>query len=382
MGLDRYKELATKYLNKTISPEEEEEFAAWYNSNQEKPLIIPESFAKNEKAHWTRIFFKIKVELSFKKNNRIIPPYVYYVAASIALILVFSATYFYTDNDKPWKIVVKKHIKNDILPGGNRAVLTLADGSEIMLDNAKKGILANQGKTILNKSRVDVLVYQAPKNVSNSSLKITYNTICTPKGGQFQVILPDGSRVWLNAASSIKFPTAVSGTERKVVVSGEAYFEVSKNKAMPFRVVTNKQTIEVLGTHFNINAYSDESRVKTTLIEGCVKINYDDQTVLLKPNQQASINTANSVINIKEVDTEDVIAWKNGVFTFESADIAFIMRQAARWYDVSIFYDGKLPSKRFTGSISRNVNLSELLNMLKYTGINFKIEGKTIKVTS
>lgn len=382
-GLSRYQELATKWLNKTITPAEEQEFAAWYNADQENPLNIPADFAKDEKALWARILFRINQELKPKKKAHSMAGLVMrYAAAAILLIMVFGGSYIYLRKNRPQHLTFKNHPKNDALPGSDKAVLTLANGAKIILNTAKNGVLASQGKTVLNKAKGNILVYQAPQNLNNTALKAEYNTIATPKGGQFQVILPDGSKVWLNAASSIKFPTAFTGNERKVTITGEVYFEVTKNKAMPFRVVSGKQTIEVLGTHFNVCAYSDESQIKTTLVEGSVKLYSGTQTALLKPSQQAIVaNNVDVPIKVKEVDTEDALAWKNGIFEFESADIALIMRQAARWYNVDIDYEGKLPLKKFTGSISRNVNLSELLNILKYTGVNFKITGKTIIVT-
>jgi transmembrane sensor len=384
--LKRYQDLATKWLNKTITPAEEKEFAEWYNSNQDAPLNIPADFALDEDAHKARIYSKINEAIkSSPKTKRIFPLYLRYAAAAVVLALVSVTAFRMLHKIKREQLATinaKKHLKNDVLPGSSKAVLTLSNGSQIVLNNAKNGILASQGKTLLNKSNGNVLVYEAPKTTANAPQKIEYNTISTPKGGQFQIILPDGSKALLNAASSIRFPTLFTGSERKVTITGEVYFEVTKNKAMPFRVISGRQTVEVLGTHFDVSAYTDESHIKTTLAEGSVKIYTGGNTALLKPNQQACIaNTGNEPIKIKEVDTEEALAWTNGVFEFESADIALIMRQAARWYDVSIDYAGQLPAKRFTGSISRNVNLSELLNMLKYTGVNFKIQDKTIVVT-
>jgi ferric-dicitrate binding protein FerR (iron transport regulator) len=276
----------------------------------------------------------------------------------------------------------KSSLKNDVSPGGNKAILTLANGIKIDLNDVKNGVLANQGKAVLKKDKDGQIIYEAPDDKAKDSSSV-YNTITIPKGGQFQIVLSDGSKVWLNSASSITFPAAFSKTERKVTITGEAYFEVAKNKHLPFRVVAGKQTVEVLGTHFDINAYADESTIKTTLIEGSVKVSADSQSAILSPEQQSSIfYNKPGKISINTVDTDDILAWTTGHFQFEKAEIPLIMREAARWYDVEIKYEGEVPQRRFTGSISRNVNLSELLKMLKYTGINFKIEGKTIIVTS
>jgi ferric-dicitrate binding protein FerR (iron transport regulator) len=192
--------------------------------------------------------------------------------------------------------------------------------------------------------------------------------------------LPDGTKVWLNSASSLRFPTRFTGVSRQVEITGEAYFEVTKKPAMPFRVKTNRAEIEVLGTHFNVMAYDDESIMKTTLLEGAVNIKSGTFSARLKPGQQAQINTTGQNKVINDVDLDDETAWKNGIFQFRDAEIDVILRQAARWYDVDVSYKSKVPAKEFTGRISRNVKASELLNMLKYAGINLGIEGKNIIV--
>lgn len=243
-------------------------------------------------------------------------------------------------------------------------------------------MLANQGQTVLKKDKDGRIIYENAdgKKVDSASI---FNTINIPKGGQFQVVLSDGSKVWLNSASSLTFPTVFPKNERKVTITGEAYFEVAKNKHVPFRVITGKQTVEVLGTHFNINGYVDETAIKTTLVEGSVKVSAGAQSAILTPNEQSAIlNGRAGKINVTTVDTDDVLAWTTGNFQFEKAEIPLIMRQASRWYNVDIKYEGQVPRRRFTGSISRNVNLSELLRMLKYTGINFRIADKTIIVTN
>ncbi|MDP9081787.1 MAG: FecR family protein [Bacteroidota bacterium] len=381
---NRYQELAKKWLNKTITPEEQAEFAAWYNHDQDSPIEIPGDFAENEEVLKERILNKINRDIN-QKNTRIRKTTLRWLSvtsAAATLILAIGFIYFHGHKNSSTKRVVFSHqLKNDITPGGNKAILTLSNGTRINLNEAKNGVLANQGQTVLKKDKDGRIIYQAPgkKAIDSSN---TFNTINIPRGGQFQVVLSDGSKVWLNSSSSITFPTAFSKTERRVTITGEVYFEVAKNKQLPFRVVAGKQTVEVLGTHFNINAYTDESAIKTTLIEGSVKVSANSNTAILKPEQQSAIFNKTDKIIISTVDTEDVLAWKNGNFQFESAEIPLIMRQASRWYDVDIKYEGEVPKRRFTGSISRNVNLSELLKMLKYTGINFKIEGKTIIVTS
>jgi transmembrane sensor len=383
---NRYQELAKKWLDKTITPDEQAEFAAWYNADQNTPVNIPSSFAENEDILKERILNKINRDIK-KHDNRfkIIVPVWLRVAASL---LLFAGCFicYYVHTHPPVKqqpfANQKPHLKNDVSPGGNKAILTLANGTKIDLNNVKNGVLANQGQTVLKKEKDGRIIYEAPGNKAKDSTSI-YNTITIPKGGQFQIVLGDGSKVWLNSASSITFPAAFSKTERRVTITGEVYFEIAKNKHLPFRVVAGRQTVEVLGTHFNINAYTDESAIKTTLVEGSVKVSADSQTAILKPEQQSSIfYDKQGKISVNTVDTDDVLAWTNGNFQFEKAEIPLILREAARWYNVEIKYEGEVPQRRFSGSISRNVNLSELLKILKYTGINFKIEGKTIIVTS
>ncbi|SEP33388.1 FecR family protein [Mucilaginibacter sp. OK283] len=268
---------------------------------------------------------------------------------------------------------------HDVLPGGNKAVLTLANGKTITLDSAKNGLLANEGNAHIKKTHDGQLVYEGSKN-EGSDAPAAINTVSTPRGGQYQLVLDDGSKVWLNSASSLSFPATFKGATREVEITGEAYFEVAKNAKMPFKVKVNNTVVEVLGTHFNIMAYNDEDAIKTTLLEGSVKISNKQFSGLLKPGQQALLKQNGPIKITDEADADDAIAWKEGIFQFRDAGIEAIMRQAARWYDVQVSYTGKVPVKEFTGRISRNVKASELMGMLKYMGVNFKIEDKHITV--
>jgi hypothetical protein len=268
---------------------------------------------------------------------------------------------------------------HDVLPGGNKAVLTLANGKTITLNSAQNGVLAQQGGANVYKTRNGQLVYGGGQN-NTQEQAAAMNKVSTPRGGQYQLVLSDGSKVWLNAASSLSFPAVFTGKTRDVEITGEAYFEVAKNPNKPFRVKTNNTTVEVLGTHFNINAYNDEESMKTTLLEGSVKISNSQNASYLKPGQQASLTQTGQIKVIDDPEAENAIAWKNGIFEFRDAGIEAIMRQAARWYDVEVSYEGKIPTREFNGAISRNVKASELLGMLKYAGVNFKIEDKHITV--
>jgi ferric-dicitrate binding protein FerR (iron transport regulator) len=267
--------------------------------------------------------------------------------------------------------------KNDAAPGGNKAKLLLADGSAIDLNEAGNGRISKQGNAQITKQSGG-LVYDLSK--ISKTAPVIFNTLITPKGGQYQLTLSDGTKVWLNAASSLRFPTAFTGNGRKVILSGEAYFEVAKNNAMPFEVQVNGMTVKVLGTHFDVMAYGDENKVVTTLLEGAVKISKGNASAVLQPGQQATLNNSGNIA-VDAADMEKAVAWKNGLFEFNDDNIEMIMRQLARWYDMEVKYEGDMQDKDFTGSIPRGSNLSEVLNMLALTGIlQFRIEGKYITV--
>ena len=240
------------------------------------------------------------------------------------------------------------------------------------------GLLTQQGNTDVKKLG-GLLEYKAPASFIRDTV-ISYNTVSTPRGGQYQIVLSDGSKVWLNAASSIRFPTAFSGSLREVELTGEAYFEVAKNKEKPFQVKVRDMKIAVLGTHFNVKAYEDEAETKTSLLEGSVKIIQGKEAGLLKPGQQAVINFKDDKVKIATADMVEVIAWKNGLFRFEGANIETIMREIGRWYDVEIVYAGKVPMRRFEGKINRNAGLSEVLRILELSNVKFSIAGKKIIV--
>lgn len=301
----------------------------------------------------------------------------YAVAASVLIFMGIGTYLFLADHSTSSQIA-----KADFIPGGNKAVLTLSNGSTIILDNAKNGTLANQGDIAVNKVHDGEINYEAVNTGKEETrTKPSYNTITTPKGGQYHVVLADGSKVWLNAASSISFPTAFTGKERQVKITGEVYFEVAKNKMKPFFVRTGNQLVEVLGTHFNINSYTDEPDIKTTLLEGAVKIRQlnNSFSAFLKPGQQA-INKSSGPILVKPADIEQAVAWKNGLFQINDASIESIMRQASRWYDVDVEYEGKIPQRQFSGKIKRDVKASEFLQMLAYFNVHFTIEGRKIIV--
>ena len=295
--------------------------------------------------------------------------------AAAILIFISVGTYFWLKPTPETKMV--SNVFYDAPPGGNRAALTLANGKIITLDSAQNGIIVKMASFEVNKTKDGQLVYQV---IENNTQKSGLNTLSTPRGGQYQVVLPDGSKVWLNAASAIKFASVFKGKIREVELKGEAYFEVAKNAAMPFKVKSAHAQIEVLGTHFNVRAYDDEKAMKTTLVEGAVKITSGNLTNVLKPGDQAVLNGENGMKVINDVDADVETAWKDGLFQFKDANIEEIMQQAALWYNLKISFEGEIPQRYFTGKISRNVKASEFLNMLKYTGVKFRIESGNIIV--
>ena len=321
---------------------------------------------------------KIRAD-STQVKRRVLPFRRIAIAASVIGLLLVGAFLFYNRNTSKETVnaaVKEQRFKNDVLPGGDKATLTLADGSTVVLDDAQNGTLAQQGNSKVIKLGGKLLYDPTNKN----SKEIVYNTISTPNGGQYQLELPDGSLVWLNATSSIYFPTSFVGKERRVEITGEAYFEVTKNRDMPFIVAVNGAEVQVLGTHFNVNAYNDEDNVKTTLLEGSVKFVSGANTNMLKPGQQSQLTTEGMIKVVSNVDVDAVIAWKNGIFDFENAGIETVMRQLSRWYDVEIDYKGK-PDDLFIAEMRRNIKLSDALKALELTGkVKFEIQGKKIIV--
>jgi hypothetical protein len=408
---ERYQELAEKWLNHSISEEESEELFQWYNNAQENDIYIPRDYAENDQELKKRIFSQINhtiSEPSLSSSNNFQN---WFAAAAAIIIAVISFSLFFSsESDEKHQYVAEKvstKLKsdiplnrvsprsdvekeesvtvNDIEAGENKAILTLGDGSKIILDDAKNGILANQGGNSVLKAAQGEVIYSFINDVKDpltedQQVPVIYNTIETPKGGKFQIVLPDGSKVWLNAASSLRFPTVFNGSKRQVELKGEAYFEVSHDKSKIFEVNTRNQVVQVLGTHFNINAYLDEPTVNTTLLQGSVRVSdlRTNISQLLKPGEQSQLSEQIDVINLK--DTNEAVAWKEGYFQFDEADIKTVMRQIERWYDVSVVYEGNLPNYRFGGEIERNLSLLQVLKVLEKTKVHFRLEGREVIV--
>ncbi|WP_295796807.1 FecR family protein [Mucilaginibacter sp.] len=372
--------LKKKFLNGTASPAEIELLEQYYElfANEE------EATSQLTEPEIVRLEESLKEGIAYRiaANARQSIPFYKRTLTRAAAILVFASVGLYLLYNhypgRPQQIVNNKIYKNDIAPGGNKAILTLADGSKLVLNNSKNGALATQAGIQIVKQD-STLSYKA---TAGSKSQAAYNTITTPYGGQYQLVLADGTKVWLNAASSLRYPTSFTGKDRSVELTGEAYFEVAKNKNQPFNVKTATQTVQVLGTHFNVNAYSDEKAVKTTLLEGSVKVSSATANVMISPGQQSALAKNGLFLIDKDLDTDEIVAWKNGVFQFNEADIQTIMRQIARWYNIDVEFKGTIPANTYHGKISRNSNVSQVLKILELSGINFTIEGRKITVKS
>ena len=317
-----------------------------------------------------------------KANGKI--AYLRWIAAAAILIAAFGVGFFLFQKSTILSnaYLAQKNVVQDVLAGGNRATLTLANGTKLILDSAANGNLTNQENVNIIKVEDGQLAYQTFGNRTAQA----YNTISTPRGGNYQLTLSDGTKVWLNAESSLRFPASFFGNERRVDLIGEAYFEVAKDTAKPFRIrIAQQGEVKVLGTHFNINSYKDESTVNTTLLEGSIEfsVNKFKKTgfkIKLVPGQQAELNKQGELTLHDNIDLEQVVAWKNGSFAFKNADLKTIMRQVMRWYDVEVVYAKNVPERTFTADISRAKNLNAMLKILELSNIHFKLEGKKITV--
>lgn len=366
-------ELAKKWQEGTINAAEKAYYEQWYNSFDDTRLELHN--AKNEEELSNRIYEKLKAKIDAGQDKR--RPLFYRIAVAASVILCLSlGLYYYQKNNSTEQ--VKSAFANDVKPGGNKAFLTLANGRRMLLTDTVNGKLAEEAGVRVTKTADGALLYTITGPATSAQLKTAYHTIETPKGGRYQISLPDGSRVWLNAGSKLVYPVSFNHPEgRKVILSGEAYFEVARDPSRPFRVKSSGQEILVLGTHFNINTYPEESYSTTTLLEGSVRINGENgDHALLKPGQQSFLDKTG--IKISQVDTEEAVAWKNGFFYFENADIETVMRQISRWYDVEIVYHKKV-NTRFYAQIPSKSNLSEVLKALELTGkVHFEIQGRKV----
>lgn len=372
------KTILDNYKNGVASEAEKALLESWYLNYQEPEI---NDFELEERAKdLDLVLARLNNEQPMHRKLLLWPK----IAAACLFIILSAGLFFYFDQSRS-EGPDQKLAKHDILPGGNKATLTLANGEVINLSDAQAGNLDKQSGVQITKAADGQLIYTVQDNSDIPNDKPSYNTITTPRGGQYQVNLPDGSKVWLNAASSLKYPANLSSfDERRVELRGEAYFEVAKNSHKPFIVETDKQEVAVLGTHFNVKSYADDNSTKTTLLEGSVqvipKVNRITRTTL-KPGLQAELN--DNGLKIKPVETDDEIDWKNGDFVFKEESLESIMRKIARWYDVEIIYEDGIPQNvALEGFVSRSKRISAVLSLMESTGkVHFKIEGRKIIVT-
>jgi transmembrane sensor len=384
-------EILKKHREGTASKAEVEFLHAYYDLFDVQEDVLQTMQPDVAKALKEEIYAEIKGKMTERKTGsirHINTRYKWLAAASV--LLIFSVSFFFYNSRTPASPIAGAENNapaiqpvNDIAPGSNQATLTLADGSVIALDDKANGVISQQNGALVKKTEDGHVLYAADEKV----ISVANNTITTPNGGQYRLTLSDGTNVWLNAASSITFPTSFIGASREVQITGEAYFEVAKDKQHPFKVMSENQLIEVLGTHFNVNTYQDEPADKTTLLEGSVKVSTisnktkkESISKVLKPGQQSVIVRSKEAIRIEAASLEEAVAWKNGYFKFDRVDIQTIMRQVARWYNVEIEYRGKISEDVFVGKIARSENVSGVLRILALSKINTSIEGRKIIV--
>ncbi len=385
-------QLLDKYLDGKMTPEEISRFKQLLHmdENQETWQRLIETVLKEKryddvadidsKELFDNLLVSIAQQSATRRVHFLHRKFFRYAAAIILTVGIAGAAYFLTTGKRSEQEVAKVNqpLKINVPPGGNKATLTLADGSTIILDSVANGNIANQGGVQVIKLANGQITYDLSGAVTK---EVMWNTVSTPRGGQYQIVLPDGSKVWLNAASSITYPTAFTAKERKIKIDGEAYFEVSKNKQKPFLVdVRGESLIQVLGTSFNINSYRDEKVIRTTLVKGSVKISKGKESVILQPGQQAVAATSNEQFKIADVNVDQVIAWKNGFFNLENLDTYAVMRQLERWYDIKVQYEGTIHNVIFQGEIVRDTNLSDVIELLQGMGVKCRMEGKTLVV--
>jgi transmembrane sensor len=380
-----FKELMEQFISGEISPEGKAKLLTMLDNPQyseELNAILRENYDATEilsvSPEVTKKFIKElreKMNASSKtKESSVLGLFNWRkiaVAASVLVAIGIGTLVLLQKKDQSPIQVVSK---DDVAPGKTGAILTLSNGSKIVLDSVANGLLTNQNNTAVSKKNGEV-VYTA-----GSDAQTVYNTMTTPRARQYNLELSDGTKVWLNASSSITFPTSFATNERVVILTGEAYFEVAKDKKKPFRVSVNAMQVNVLGTHFNVNAYNDEDAVHTTLLEGSVLLTEKGKKALLKPGQQAQTDKSGAIVVKDNVNLEEVMGWKNGVFYFENASLQAVLRQVSRWYDVDVVFEKDVPSRTFEGEIQRNLQLSQVLKILEKNKVHFKIEGKILRV--
>lgn len=387
MSDSRLDYLFGKYFDKTATPEEREEFMRLVaqQKSDEHLVALMETIYKSDQSSlefspeikekiFNNIYQAAGAEIPVAQLSRFSRSWMKY-AAVLLLGILGLGLYFYKKEQNSLLALQTQ----DIAPGGNKAILTLGNGKKIILDTTANGVLAKQGGISISKTADGQLVYNV---MGDENEQATLNIIETPNGGQYKVNLPDGTRVWLNAGTQLKFPTFFAGNERTVELTGEAYFEVSKNAKKPFKVKMNNQAeVLVLGTHFNISAYEEENEINTTLLEGAVRVKMGHKTAQIVPGQQALVNKADKNINLlNDVNVNQVVAWKNGFFSTEGISLPVLMKQVEKWYGVRVIYKDNVQAD-FMARLPRNISLVELISLLELTKqVHFKLDKKTLTV--
>lgn len=378
-----FKELARKCQEGTASEEEIKAFDEVYDLLIQRHTSWDAKLMGEKEAVQNEIYQSLINKVDDQQKNIRVFPLWKYLSAAVLLIVAGFSIYFFAIKTK----MEDQHQQAAILPGKNNATLTLADGKKVNLNEVGNGALLKQSGIQITKSADGQLLYKVLNDAEKTSKLVSYNLVETPRGGQYQIILPDGTKVWLNAASSLRFPLSFASMEdRKVELKGEAYFEVTKDKTHPFKVINEGQEVKVLGTHFNINSYKDEGAIKTTLLEGSVVVTSDyakngvKEEVKIKPGEQAILTDKG--LNVVEKDVEEVMDWKNGDFIFQKESLKQIMSRVGRWYNVDVAYEKDVNTGlTFSGQMSRSKNIKEILTNLESTGeIEFEISGSKIKV--
>ncbi|NGM65140.1 FecR family protein [Sphingobacterium sp. SGR-19] len=380
LNISDLQRLIKKYNDGTASPDERKFVETWYEDlhvrtnkvDGKLPNGLEDSIfsaveaeigsfepASNRSVHKARSLFRIAAAVA--------------VVVSISIYLLFFRVVPVSNYTMP---KVASATQNDVEAGGDKATLTLGNGARIILNEMQQDSLS-YGASVIRKNEEGSIRFESTTPLLPTADFLVWNTLSTPTGGQYKIVLPDGTKVWLNAESHLRFPTVFAGNERHVELVGEAYFEVSQDKNKPFRVIAGKAKIEVLGTHFNVMAYKDEKSMVATLLEGSIKISSTQGEKILSPGQQALVSPE---LSVKEVDTDLAVAWKNGFTLFENEDLRTIMRRIERWYDVKVVYQDHLAERRFTGGIDRKAKLSSLLKVLELSDIQFELKNRILTV--
>lgn len=380
--------LITGYICDSLTPREHDELDDWVNETDENMLLfedITDNTQLEEATVWIKetvaseALKKIKIKLEFSKpahSLHLFTKWPGYAAAIFLFIVIATGYYILKKPGKPSPSISLTE-KQDIAPGGEKAMLMLDNGQTVQLEKITDGIVAVQGNGQV--ARKDgALQYTIDDKIPVA--EVIYNTISTPVGGRYALVLSDGTRIWLNAASSIRFPSVFTAVERKVSVTGEAYFEVIKNTGSPFTILVNDMEIKVTGTRFNVNGYREKNKTTITLLEGSIQLIKDGKTTLLVPGQSGNVQD-NGIIEVQTIgDTSQAIAWKNDMFQFENADIQEVMKEISRWYDVNVSYEGRIPAILTTGKAPRNTSLANVLKILALSGVHYKIEKRNLLI--